>query len=214
MGRKHFALEDRRMSSMSEDAATTVDAMTDSAVAGIPFLDDATRPKAPVIPGVTPAQHAPGRRLSLYHRHHLEELAAVRYALERLVAGTGAIEAVSDRMTSLSMIENYRTFGNLCGRQCQLLEMHHDIEEGSLYPLLGRNVGLRPVLDRLGAEHRTVYALLERIRETSNAIGSDPTRKSILALNEIYGVFERIVISHFGYEERELEEAIGFYDAL
>ncbi|WP_405030656.1 hemerythrin domain-containing protein [Methylobacterium sp. WCS2018Hpa-22] len=92
--------------------------------------------------------------------------------------------------------------------------MHHDIEEGSLYPRLRQNVGLRPVLDRLGAEHRTVHALLERIRETSNVIASDPTRERILALDEIYEVFERIVVSHFGYEERELEEAIGFYDAL
>jgi hypothetical protein len=201
------------MSSMSEDAAV-VEATNDGALDGIPFLDDATRPKAPVIPGVTLAQRAKGRRLGLYHRHHLEELAAVRSALDRLLAGTGAVEAVSHRMASLSMIENYRTFGNLCGSQCQLLQMHHDIEEGSLYPRLRQNVGLRPVLDRLGAEHRTVHALLERIRETSNAIASDPTRERILALAEIYEVFERIVVSHFGYEERELEEAIGFYDAL
>ncbi|MHC2086505.1 hemerythrin domain-containing protein [Methylobacterium sp. CM6244] len=202
------------MPSMSGNTAATVDAMTASAVDGIPFLDDATRPRAPAIPGVTPAQRAQGRRLGLYHCHHLEELAAVRYALSRLLAGAGNVEAVSHRMASLSMIENYRTFGNLCGRQCHLLQMHHDIEEGSLYPHLRQNVGLRPVLDRLGAEHRTVHALLERIRETSNAIASDPTRESILALNEIYEVFERIVVSHFGYEERELEEAIGFYDAL
>ena len=92
--------------------------------------------------------------------------------------------------------------------------MHHDIEEGSLYPRLGRNAGLRPVLERLGAEHRTVHALLERIRDTAKAIAVNPTRERILALGEIYEVFERVVVSHFGYEERELEEAIGFYDAL
>lgn len=184
------------------------------AVDGIPFLDDATRPTAPAIPGVTPAQRAQGRRLGFYHRHHLGELAAVRGALDRLLAGTGGVEAVTDRVASLSMIENYRTFGNLCGSQCRLLQMHHDIEEESLYPLLRRNVGLHPVLDRLSAEHQTVHALLERIRETAKAIASGPTRGNILALDEIYEVFERIVVSHFGYEERELEEAIGYYDAL
>jgi len=84
------------MSSMSEDPAA-VESMTNGTLDGIPFLGDATRPKAPVIPGVTPAQRARGRRLGLYHRHHLEELAAVRYALDRLLAGTDAVEAVSHR---------------------------------------------------------------------------------------------------------------------
>lgn len=122
------------MPSMSRTAAATVEARSDHAVDGIPFLDDATRPKAPAISGVTPAQRAQGRRLGFYHRHHLGELAAVRSALDRLLAGTGGVEAVSDRMASLSMIDNYRTFGNLCGSQCQLLQMHHDIEEGMIHP--------------------------------------------------------------------------------
>lgn len=199
---------------MPETSVPSPGARPDDAVAGIPFLDDATRPKAPSIPGVTPAQRAQGRLLRLYHRHHLGELAAVRSALKRLLAGTGSVDAVTDGMASMSMVENYRTFGNLCGSQCHLLQMHHDIEEGSLYPRLAQNPGLRPILERLGAEHRTVHALLERIQETSKAIASDPTRERILALEEIYDVFERIVVSHFGYEERELEEAIGFYDAL
>ena len=46
------------------------------------------------------------------------------------------------------------------------------------------------------------------------SVASAPTREQVLDLREVYGVFERVVISHFGYEERELEEAIGYYDAL
>ncbi|WP_298958082.1 hemerythrin domain-containing protein [uncultured Methylobacterium sp.] len=181
---------------------------------GIPFLDDATRPKAPSIPGVTPAQRARGRRLALYHRHHLMELAAVRGALDRFLEGTGTVEAVTDGVASLSLTENYRVFGNLCGRQCHLLQMHHDIEEGDLYPRLRQAIGLHQVLDRLSAEHRTVHGLLERIREIVGSIALDPTAERVLALKEVYAVFERVVISHFGYEERELEEAIGYYGAL
>lgn len=197
-----------------DDCDTPMKAEPHNALEGIPFLDDATRPKAPAIPGVTPAQRAQGRRLGLYHRHHLAELATVRGALNRFLSGTGTGEAVSDGVASLSMIENYRAFGNLCGRQCQLLQIHHDIEEDSLYPTLRQNAGLRIVLDRLSAEHRTVHALLERIRETSRVIASNPTKENVHALSEIYAVFQRIVISHFGYEECELEEAIGYYGAL
>ncbi|MEE7493702.1 hypothetical protein MOTC310_26055 [Methylobacterium oryzae] len=198
----------------AEAAALPFDARLGRALEGIPFLDDATRPKAPPIPGVTSAQRAQGRRLALYHRHHLAELAAVRAALDRFVAGTGPVEAMTDGVSSLSLAKNYRAFGNLCGRQCQLLQMHHDIEEGDLYPRLRQAAGLQQVLDRLSAEHRTVHGLLERIRDIVQSVAVGPTVERVLALREVYEVFERVVVSHFGYEERELEEAIGYYDAL
>lgn len=96
-----------------EAAAPPVEARLGRALDGIPFLDDATRPKAPPIPGVTPAQRARGRRLALYHRHHLAELAAVRGALDRFLAGTGTVEAVTDGVASMTLTENYRAFGTL-----------------------------------------------------------------------------------------------------
>lgn len=198
----------------AEAASSPLGAGLGRALEGIPFLDDATRPKAPTIPGVTPAQRAQGRRLALYHRHHLAELAAVRVALDRFLAGAGAVEAITDGVTSLSLAENYRAFGNLCGRQCHLLQMHHDIEEGDMYPRIRQAAGLHQVLDRLSAEHRTVHGLLERIRDIVQSVTLEPTAERVLALREVYEVFERVVVSHFGYEERELEEAIGYYDAL
>ncbi|MER2196677.1 hypothetical protein ABS771_18560 [Methylobacterium brachiatum] len=131
----------------AEAGASPFGARLDRALEGIPFLDDATRPKAPPIPGVTPAQRAQGRRLALYYRHHLVELTAVRVALDQFFAGTDSIEAMTDGLASLSMAANYRAFGNLCGRQCHLLQMHHDIEEGDLYPKLRQAAGLHHVLD-------------------------------------------------------------------
>lgn len=198
----------------AEATASPFDGRLGRALEGIAFLDDATRPKAPPIPGVTPAQRARGRRLALYHRHHLAELAAVRVALDHFLAGTGTVEAVTHGVASLSLAENYRAFGNLCGRQCHLLQMHHDIEEGDLYPRLRQAAGLHRVLDRLSAEHRTVHGLLERIRDIVRSVTVEPTAERVIALREVYEVFERVVVSHFGYEERELEEAIGYYGAL
>ena len=182
-----------------------------SGVEGIAFLDDATRPQAPPIPGATAAQRAHGRRLGLYHRYHLDEIAVVRHALDRFLSGLGTAGDVADGVAAMTMIENFRAFGNLCGRQCQLLEMHHTIEDRSLFPLLSRNEVLRPVLDRLRAEHVTIHALLERLQTASRAIALDPASEAASALAEFYAVFERTVASHFGYEERQLEEALGFY---
>ena len=111
----------------------------------------------------------------------------------------------------MTMIENYRNFGNLCGRQCQLLEMHQTIEDQSLFPRLRRNDGLRPVLDRLTAEHVTIHAPSERLQAASRAIAHDPDADAVASLAEIFAVFARTVASHFGYEERQLEDALGFY---
>lgn len=180
-------------------------------VDGIALLDGATRPTAPPIPGVTEAQRAHGRRLGLYHRYHLDEIAVVRHALDRFLSGLGTAGDVADGVAAMTMIENFRAFGNLCGRQCQMLEMHHTIENQSLFPRLRRNEGLRPVLDRLQAEHVTIHALLERLQTASRAIALGPGAEAASALAEIYAVFERTVASHFGYEERQLEEALGLY---
>lgn len=180
----------------------------------IMVLDEASRPKAAAIRGATSMHREQGRRLGLFHRRHLDELAAVRSALNRLVAGTGTVEALSEGIASMSMIENYRDFGNLCGSQCLLLQMHHDIEESSMYPILGQDAGLRPVLERLSKEHETVNALLDRIQGTLGSIAANPSREAILALREIYDVLEKVIASHFRYEENELAEAIGFYGAL
>jgi hypothetical protein len=180
----------------------------------IVVLDEASRPKAAAIRGATSAHREQGRRLGLFHRRHLNELAAVRSALNRLVAGTGTMEDLSEGIASMSMIGNYRDFGNLCGSQCLLLQMHHDIEESSMYPILGQNAGLRPVLERLSKEHETVHALLDRIRGTLGAIATKSSRGAIFELQEIYDVLERVIASHFRYEEHELAEAIGFYGAL
>ncbi|RYG39739.1 hypothetical protein EON79_23830 [bacterium] len=199
------------MSSMPKSATPPAAPKPGHAVDGIPFLNDETRPKAPRIPGVTPAQRAQGRRLGHYHRHHLNELVTVRVALDRFLNGMSSAEAISEIVASLSMIENYRAFGNLCGNQCQLLEMHHTIEDRSIFPRLMQDKGLRPVVERLAKEHLTVHALIERLLDISRAVAHSPSHDAIVAMREVYEVFERVVMSHFKYEETELEEALGFY---
>ena len=50
----------------------------------ITLLDDSTRPKAPKIEGVTPAQRRLGKRLALIHAHHLEQIDQVRWIMEQV----------------------------------------------------------------------------------------------------------------------------------
>lgn len=188
----------------------------------IPFLDDATRPLAPPIEGASDLHRAHGRRLTLFHRYHLQQLAQLRRALTDLEQsnlengnpdkGLDAADALARQVGSMAMIENYRRFGSLCGQECQLLTLHHTIEDQEIFPhLRDRSDGLRKVIDRLSAEHLIVHELLVRLQDATRQFAQEPRAEKLAVLREVYDALERVVISHFGYEERELEEALGFY---
>jgi iron-sulfur cluster repair protein YtfE (RIC family) len=178
----------------------------------IEFLDDKTRPLAPPIEGASDRHRAHGRRLTLFHRYHLQQLGLLRGALEDLEKGMGDANALAEQVGSMAMIENYRRFGSLCGQECQLLTLHHTIEDQEIFPRL-RNTsdGLRKVIDRLSAEHVIVHELLVRLQDETRRFAQEPGPAALASLRQVYEALERVVISHFGYEERELEEALGFY---
>lgn len=178
----------------------------------IEFLDDSTRPAAPPIEGASDLHRAHGRRLTLFHRYHLQQLSQLRRALDELEKGMGDVDALAAQVGSMAMIENYRRFGSLCGQECQLLTLHHTIEDQEIFPRLrDTGDGLRKVIDRLSAEHLIVHELLVRLQEATRRFAQDPGAASLASLRQVYEALERVVISHFGYEERELEEALGFY---
>ena len=104
---------------------------TDTAII---FLDDATRPKAPKIEGITPAQRRQGQRLALIHEHHLAQMNEVRWVMEQVEAGEQSTQTLLEAISSLQMAANYRVFGNLCCRECQMLTLHHTIEDQSIFP--------------------------------------------------------------------------------
>jgi hypothetical protein len=183
----------------------------------IEFLDDATRPLAPPIEGASDLHRAHGKRLTLFHRYHLQQLGQLRRALEELEKSDpdkkpGDARDLTKQVGSMAMIENYRRFGSLCGQECQLLTLHHTIEDQEIFPhLRNTSEGLRKVIDRLSAEHLIVHELLVRLQEATRAFAKEPGAEALASLRRVYEALERVVISHFGYEERELEEALGFY---
>ena len=181
----------------------------------IPFLDDATRPRGPALPDATDAHRASGRHLAAIHRMHLAELRGVRGPLERYVAAAGTDENagrdLEARLEDLAMRDNIARFGTVCGQACQMLSAHHTIEDRAIFPALARHEAMREVVARLAAEHLTVHALIERLVETARAAIAKPAPENLAALRETYDALERVILSHFGYEERELETALGYF---
>lgn len=179
----------------------------------IDLLDPSTRPTAPKIEGVTHAQRLHGRRLAMFHEMHLRQMAHARNVMEKVAAGEAQIAALEGALSELDMRHNYRVFGNVCGQECRMLTGHHTIEDRYLFPVLAAqdNDGLRRVVDRLVAEHGIIHAYIETMEDAAEAAMQTPGPETFATLRVAFETLERYVISHFGYEQDELEEALGFY---
>ncbi len=176
-------------------------------------VDAGDRPKAPPIPGATDADRQKGRHLAMIHAHYLSDMAQIARLMARIEAGEAPPTELADIVLSSDMAQNLRAFGSICGRECQVLMMHHDIEQAHMFPGLEavQNEGLRAVVTRLRAEHEVVHELLNRLAYAAQALGADATDTRFDEVRAIYAKLFEVVRSHFRYEETELEEAIGVY---
>ena len=95
-----------------------------------------------------------------------------------------------------------------------MLTFHHTAEDRMLFPALAAqdNDGLRKVVERLAAEHEVIHHLIERMEAAARAAMSEPGPETFASLRESFETLERVVVSHFGYEQEELEEALGYYE--
>lgn len=176
-------------------------------------LDEASRPKAPKIEGLTPEQRLRGKRLAMIHMMHLQQIAQVEQVLRQIEEGRAEAARAAETIADLHMIVSYRLYGNLCGRECRLLTFHHMSEDEQIFPVLMHgSEGLRRVIERLSKEHGVIHALLERLEDQAIALLEEPEQTNFVRLKEIFEQVTRTVRSHFGYEQVELEEAIGFYN--
>lgn len=178
----------------------------------ISFLDDATRPRAPKLENLTPEQKVPGRHLRMIHNHLRDNMAALRQLIDEVAKGEMSAEDVKEETDSLLMLQNYRRFGNLCGQHCNIVHTHHSIEDAHLFPALSeKGEAWKRVTDRLIAEHEVVHALLVRLVDALNALARETTPENFKAAREINDTLERVLLSHLGYEEEEIGDALGYF---
>lgn len=176
-------------------------------------LDEASRPKAPKVPAATDMHRRQGRQLAAIHRHYLMEMAQIAAVLARIEAGDAPPKDLKRIVLSLEMSENFRAFGSLCGRECQVLKFHHDIEGADLFPRIQAAGGgmFRKVVAKLLAEHEVVHELIIRLDRAADTLIEDPSEANFVQTAATYKKLEEVVRSHFRYEETELVEAIGYY---
>ena len=181
----------------------------------ITLIDEANRPKAPAIAGATDSDRMNGRRLAAYHRLHLQEMARVRAAINDIRAGTSPFSSLPDAIDELSLAHNYRLFGAVCGRECQMLTFHHTGEDTQMFPAIrALEPALARIVDKLAAEHEVIHALIDELQAGADAIAATPDTAAFETLVATFDDLEEIVRSHFGYEETELAEALGMHDLI
>ena len=179
----------------------------------VPLPDHSTRPKAPKIDGAHDGHRRHGRRLAQFHAIHLDEMTRVRRLMIHIENDGGSPDAIVDAVKSMKIVSNLQLFGNLCGGTCDMLTAHHSIEDAWIFPELhDRSDGLRAVVDRLIMEHGVIHQMLVDMEKAAVALIESPNAGQFDNLRSIFETLEAFVMSHFGYEQTELEEALGFYD--
>lgn len=176
-------------------------------------LHEAARPKAPPVPEATTVHRRQGQQLAAIHSHHLREMGQIGAILQRIEARDAPPEHLKQLVLSLDMAENFRAFGSLCGRECHVLKFHHDIESADMFPRIEAAGGgkFREIVAKLKEEHEVVHELIIRLARAADALAETPSEANFIQAGNTFRKLEEVVRSHFGYEETELAEAIGYY---
>lgn len=179
-------------------------------------VEDGTRPPKPDLGTVDPPQRQAGQHLAAIHAHYLQDLSRIAQVLQRIKAGGAPPQDLAHIVLNAEMTQNFRAFGTICGQECRVLTMHHNIEEQSIFPLLHQrgSAEVRAVVDRLRAEHKVVHELLERLAATAHDLAANPSEDPFAEADAIFSQLVAVVRSHFHYEETTLEEALGVYGVM
>ena len=169
------------------------------------------RPSMPALENVTVAEQRAGLHLAAIHRMHVRDMQRLAHVLEQVEQGAVLPEVFAQEVSNVELSHNMRMFGTMCGRECQVLTFHHDAEEHMIFPQLEQqNIqALSRVVDRLKQEHLIVHELITRLETAAQALVQNPDEHNLAKTKATFAQLHTVVISHFGYEETELREALG-----
>ncbi len=176
-------------------------------------VDFGTRPKMEPLSGVKDHHRRQGMHLAAIHRMHLRDMKQIGGLIQEVMVDHSKSAELLTAIQQAEFGKNMRLVGTLCGRECQVLTFHHDAEENMIFPQLEQqNITiLTKVVVRLKQEHLIVHELLDRLEESAQVLVNSPSIEQGQKTQAIFDQLFRVVVSHFGYEETELRDALGLF---
>jgi hypothetical protein len=169
----------------------------------IPRFDAAARPAWTFTEPSSPSGAGLGRRLIEVHDHIRAETRKLAALVADVTAGREPAEAARSTLKELSLRQNYPGLGGFCSGYCELLTIHHTLEDRQVFPGLGSiHPGLKPVLSQLYKEHEVVAELIRMLDEALAASATDEGARG--RLETISEALAEQLLSHLEYEECQL----------
>lgn len=160
--------------------------------------------------GARPVRGGSGEQLVAIHDHLRQELAGLRASAAALAAGRQDVADVRTQVRDSQLRRSFTRFGAFCQTYCDLVGAHHGIEDAVMYPdLAAADRSLRPVLERLTADHVRIGGLLRALDdELARTRGAGATRAGA---QRVAAALERLadaLLVHLDVEERALVPAL------
>lgn len=151
------------------------------------------------------------KRLLGLHAAMRNDLAALRRTVAAVTEGGQDAEAALAAIGELSIVEPGRSLRSFCGNFCGFVHEHHMVEDTVMFPSVvefgGDPRGIRELVDRLMADHRTLSGYLDEAEQALAALPGDESTRATAdkALDRLSEYLE----AHLSFEERSLAPALN-----
>ena len=122
--------------------------------------------------------------------------------LDRLPAD--GVHAELEELKSNGMLWQFQVS---CLRYCGFVHMHHNAEDAEFFDELEEtNPAIRPVVERLRADHRKVSDHLDAVEAAARALSEDEGQPARRAVAEALEVLKGDLLAHLEYEELNIAD--------
>jgi Hemerythrin HHE cation binding domain len=136
------------------------------------------------------------------HVHIRHELESVEQ-LAKAVLGGLAPDELHKELEALKNNTTLWQFQVSCLSYCHLVHLHHNAEDREFFNELEQtNPAIRPVVERLRADHRAVSDYIDAVEATTRALTEDDGDDARRAVADALEELKEHLLAHLDYEER------------